>query len=102
MRALNEYPIIDNKELSPQLTACKITMVSYIASNTARVPFEDAATLLCDAHRIPITNLPNLVTACSISGVRLEFLNDYNSIQYMIENDPAVSKLHRMLAHYVM
>lgn len=98
MNLIDNYPIfMEYKQLGVKGLRCKLALIAKITSNTSGMLYEEALRRLCIARGVSYDMIPPLPEAAYWARVGLNFLNDYNKVQYMFENSPIIGRMNRYL-----
>ena len=98
-RLFNEYPIVDNKQMPDlKMERAKMVLVANVIHKTIGLDEDMVLRTMCDIRGLSYDTLPNLIEACKTTNVTLDFLNDYNKIQYLFEyNNKIMTEFPRYL-----
>lgn len=94
----NAYPLVDNKAM-PNLSMerAKMVLVANVISKTHGMKEKKVLEKMCAVRGLNMDLLPTLFEATRITGVSLDFLNDYSKIQYLYERHPAMQALPELI-----
>ena len=94
----NNYPLVDMKPLDNlKLERAKTVLVARAIHNTTGLDEQEILSRMCKIRGICLDALPSLIEACRVTGVRLDFINDYNKLQYLYERSVAMQQLPMLL-----
>lgn len=94
----NAYPLVDNKAM-PNLSMerAKMVLVANVISKTHNMREKKVLEKMCIIRGLNIDLMPTLFEATRITGVSLDFINDFGKIQFLYERNPAMQALPELI-----
>lgn len=100
---LSKYPLGKVGRLSLEEEYAKISLVSYIISRDLMLIWEDVVAIMCEIRGFTGSNIPNIVLAERQLKLRPGFIDDWNSIQYLKENNIQVMQgIENLVKSYII
>lgn len=103
MTIFENYPINSDIDSVQIVTAkkAKISIVQHIVSNTEMVEYTEVLKVLCDVYGYKMCDIYGVCEACYILGIQMMYINDFNKIALMYENDKYARQLNRVLLKHI-
>jgi hypothetical protein len=98
LNMFNAYPLVDTKSMPDlKMERAKMVLVARAISRTTGLNEYNVLSTMCDIRGLSFDTLPNIMQACNTTGVRFDFINDYNKLQYLYEKNKVMDTLPRFL-----
>ena len=103
MTIFENYPINSDVDSVQIVTAkkAKISIVQHIVSNTEMVEYTEVLKVLYDVYGYKMHDIYSLCEACYILEIQPTYINDFNKIALMYENDKYARQLNRVLLKHI-
>lgn len=101
MSLLDAYPIfIEYKTMGTKGLRCKLALVSHLVSLTSGIDYNAVLKKLCDIRGVTYTRIPPLPEAAYWARISMNFLYDYNKIQYLFEHNSSMKEMNNFVINY--